>query len=395
MRYFSIVSCVSVFLLAGCGGKRTVTRADEGAAGSMAGQVGTGAGGLDAGGAGQGGATTAGTAGASGAGGSAGVIDTSECISVDVGQAFATELSGESLYVQTYAWLGRSNAGLWLALHPPVSGEFDFDTPVNGDFSLCTECLAISTFADDGPVRAFVARYGKLVVEQTPEDGNDHSAGSFENVVLYEATIEDDVATTLPDGDCLLIEAGSWETASCEPGTSCMAEFQCVPTYTSTGGICSAIGGNGLGDICSDRIAGTDCSEGLVCRSGICRDICDFWAQDPGCPVPEMCGSDGLCVPPEQDVAVLGEVCTFGTNWLCGGDGARYAGRCIDSVEGAICRQTCRTTTFDCVPGETCEPAYADADYGSCTLSSGGTGGAGGSAGAGGGGAGSGGEGGV
>ena len=145
----------------------------------------------------------------------------------------------------------------------------------------------------------------------------------------------------------------------CETGV-CPEGFSCVAS------LCRRAGDGGPGEACEGGSTWTSCRPDTLCFQGECRERCDYWSADPGCPAREACwnglalggADDSMCITPDSSVsgtdeAAVGEPCAEDHAYRdCGNDGKAWRGSC-----DTPCPFGCSDCTGpNCGPAPLCVP---------------------------------------
>jgi cysteine-rich repeat protein len=274
----------------------------------------------------------------------------------------------ESLIVELYD-------STTFGLPPLATGTFELGTAPNDNLATCQHCVWMpvdwDTVSPLGTV--FLATEGSITLTIVEDPLSPVFAGSTTEIVMREATVGEDGATTLVDGGrCVRVPAIDFDTqptpgARCDSAEDCgnpllevcsPATLTCVPpecgefscpegrsvcitqygtqingacyeacdpvdggcpiTHTCVQlavdpdeGICLAIGDGALGEACEVEDASTACDLGLRCTDEhACTQTCAFFDADPGCQADHACSVLGTCDPVATfDDAAIGAPC--------------------------------------------------------------------------------------
>jgi hypothetical protein len=245
---------------------------------------------------------------------------------------------------------------LEVSLYPPELGKFDLSSPTNRRSETCSECIRFTEYLPDGPARTYVAQEGWLEMVDLPTTEGGPSSGIFDQLLLREANVnlENGTATLVEDGACVFFNFDGWSSERCDPGEDCADGYQCWPSLHATSGQCNRVGTWPVDHWCSGAGNSDGCVAGAFCHYGACREVCDFWSSDPGCPEDRECTSDGACVP-SGDPAAFGEDCATESDF-CAQDDAKLLGECITYNGAYQCMQVCiADAPEDCAPDTTCK----------------------------------------
>jgi hypothetical protein len=181
---------------------------------------GTGGTGLTSTGTGTGTASAGGGAGgtATGTGGIGGAGGGPACTPVTLGalELTDTEPGGSSL---TFA-LGGLAAGqdhyLFLEFFDQsgaqTAGSFDVSQAPDDNYSTCAHCVLVFENFNDASPTAYYPESGSIDVSEPDVSYTGESSGTLTNLRLVEVTIAQTVTTPVPNGACLSLASGPWNT---------------------------------------------------------------------------------------------------------------------------------------------------------------------------------------
>jgi len=91
----------------------------------------------------------------------------------------------------------------------PTAGSFDLSQPPDDNYSTCARCLL--AFEDlGGASTPYYPASGSLVVTTPDSSFTGFSAGTFQDVVLVESSLESSVTAPVSGGKCWAL-GGGWE----------------------------------------------------------------------------------------------------------------------------------------------------------------------------------------
>lgn len=217
------------------------------------------------------------------------------------------------------------------SLPPLAAGTFPLGVAPDDDLATCQHCVWLPVDWDgEAPFGAvFIATAGSLTLTRVNDPLEPVFAGSFSELELREATVDEEGGTTLVQGGrCLHVPATSFDTAP-TPGSSCESAEDC---------------GNPLLEVCSPAThtcSAPECADFLSCPEE--RPLCLSQYRDAfegGC--------YGVCDPTAGGGCADGEVCLqLSVNPQDG-----YCLRSGDGALGAAC--TPEDTSTACAPGQLC-----------------------------------------